>query len=278
MQLVDKQDDAPFGLDNLLEHGLESLFKFAPVLGAGDQRAQVKRHQLLVAQPRRHVALDDPLRQAFDDRRLADARFADQHRIVLGAAAQDLDHAANLLVAADHGVQLALARLFGQVAAVLGQRLVLPFGVVGRHALVAADAGQRLHDAVIVDAVALQQLAHLGLRGGHRQQQMLGGGVIVADIGGDIFGFLQDGGRIAAQPHLHRRAGGARQGGNGLGYAALDQRGVHADLVKDGRHDAALLFQQRLEQMLGLDGRLVILLGQALRLSQRRLGFLCQFF
>ncbi len=38
---------------------------------------------------------------------------------------EDLDDAPNFFVAADHGVELALARLFGQVAAVLGQRLVL---------------------------------------------------------------------------------------------------------------------------------------------------------
>ncbi len=66
--------------------------------------------------------------------------------------------------------------------------------------------------------------------------------------------------------------------GNGLGHAAFDQRGVHPDLVEDGRHDAAFLLEQRLEQMLGLNGRLIILLGQALRLRKRRLGFLCQFF
>ena len=31
----------------------------------------------------RHVAADDPLRQSFDDGRLADAGFADEDRVVL---------------------------------------------------------------------------------------------------------------------------------------------------------------------------------------------------
>ena len=66
----------------------------------------------LVLQHLRHVAGDDSLRQAFDDRRLADAGFADQHRIVLGAAGQHLHHAADLLVTADHRIELAAARLF----------------------------------------------------------------------------------------------------------------------------------------------------------------------
>ena len=57
-----------------------------------------------------HLAVDDALRQAFDDRRLADARLADQHRVVLGAPLQHLDGAADLVVAADHRVELALAR------------------------------------------------------------------------------------------------------------------------------------------------------------------------
>ena len=64
----------------------------------------------LVLQPLGHVAADDALRQPFDDRGLADAGLADQHRVVLGAARQHLDDAADLLVAADDRVELALAR------------------------------------------------------------------------------------------------------------------------------------------------------------------------
>ena len=62
----------------------------------------------LVLQTFRHVAADDPLGQAFDDGRLADTGLADQHGVVLGAARQHLDDAADLLVAADHRIELAL--------------------------------------------------------------------------------------------------------------------------------------------------------------------------
>ena len=41
-----------------------------------------------------HVAVDDPLGQALDDGRLADARLAQQHGVVLRAAAEDLDRRA----------------------------------------------------------------------------------------------------------------------------------------------------------------------------------------
>jgi hypothetical protein len=47
--------------------------------------------------------------------RSCDARFADQYGIVLGSGGRDLDGAANFLVAADHGIELALARRGGEV-------------------------------------------------------------------------------------------------------------------------------------------------------------------
>ena len=95
---------------HLLQHGLQPLLELAAIFRAGDQRAHVERQQLLVLQALRHVAVDDAQRQAFDDGGLADAGLADQHRIVLGAARQHLDGAADFLVAADHRIELAVAR------------------------------------------------------------------------------------------------------------------------------------------------------------------------
>ena len=75
-------------LRDLLDDLLEALLELAAVLGAGDQRADVERHEALVEQGLRHVAGDDALGQALDDGRLADAGLADQHRVVLGPAAR----------------------------------------------------------------------------------------------------------------------------------------------------------------------------------------------
>ena len=52
---------------------------------------------------------DDPQGEALDDGRLADAGLAGQDRVVLPAARQDVDHLADLEVAADDRVDLALA-------------------------------------------------------------------------------------------------------------------------------------------------------------------------
>jgi hypothetical protein len=53
---------------------------------------------------------DDALREALDDGGLAHAGLADEDGIVLGAAREDLDGAADFGVAADDRVELALAR------------------------------------------------------------------------------------------------------------------------------------------------------------------------
>src|SRR3954463_7258998 len=97
---------APGALD-LCEDGLQPLLELAAVLRAGQQRADVEADDATVAQGLRDVAGDDPLGQALDDRGLADARLADQDRVVLRAAREDLDDAANLVVAPDHRVELA---------------------------------------------------------------------------------------------------------------------------------------------------------------------------
>ena len=86
-----------------------------------------------------HVAGDDPLGQPLGDRGLADAGLADQHRVVLRPAREDLDHAADLVVAPDHRVELALRGSVGQIAAVLLERLELLLGVLVGDAVRAAD-------------------------------------------------------------------------------------------------------------------------------------------
>jgi hypothetical protein len=112
-------------LSTALSRSSNSPRYFAPAI----RRAHVEREQLLVLQAFRHVAVDDAQREAFHDRGLADARLADQHRIVLGAAREHLHGAADFLVAPDHRVELAVARRLRQVARVFLQRVI---GVLGR--------------------------------------------------------------------------------------------------------------------------------------------------
>ena len=108
VDLVDEQDRLRV-LGELLQHRLQALLEIAAVFRAGEQRAHVERVDLVVLQELGHVAFVDAAREALGDRRLADAGLADQQRIVLAPAAQHLDHALELVRAADQRIDLAAA-------------------------------------------------------------------------------------------------------------------------------------------------------------------------
>ena len=124
VHLVDEEDVGAGRAGDLLQHGLEPLLEFAAIFGAGDERAEIERQELLVVEAFRHVTIDDAQSETLDDRGLADARLADQHRIVLGPPRQHLDGAADLLIAADDRIELAVARRLGEIAGVFLQRII----------------------------------------------------------------------------------------------------------------------------------------------------------
>ena len=176
VELVDEQDDLALRVLDLVEDGLEPLLELAAVLRAGEQCADVEGDHAPALERLGHVAVDDPLGEALDDRRLADAGVADQHRVVLGPAREHLDDAADLLVAADHRVELARLGVGGQVLAELLERLERRLGVGGGDPL-GVDLGRRLRDLVAVG----QQVADAGRLVGQRQQEVVGRDVLVAE-------------------------------------------------------------------------------------------------
>ena len=188
VHLVDEQDDVAIGGSDFGKHGLQPLLELAAIFGAGNQRAHVERHQLLVLQRFRDVAIDDAQRQPFGDRRLADTGFADQHRIVLGAARQHLDGAADLVVAADDRIELAGAGIGGQISRVLLQCVITLLGArrIGGPALadVVDDLVQRLcgHAGLGQDVGGLGRLLH-----GERLQKTFDGDEAVARLLGQFF-------------------------------------------------------------------------------------------
>ncbi len=121
VQLID-EDDGVLILHQLLHDGFQPLFELAAIFRAGDDERKIESQDALVGQERRHVAIGDALGQAFHDGGFADARLADQHRIVLGAAAQDLHHALQLVIAADQRIERAIHGGLREIAAELGQQ------------------------------------------------------------------------------------------------------------------------------------------------------------
>ena len=203
VQLVDEHDDVRV-LGQLLHDRLEALFELTAILRAGDDERDVERQNPLVGEEVRHVAVDDLLRQPFDDRRLADSRLADEHRVVLRAPAEDLLHPLELDVAPDQRIELGLHRRFGEIAAELGEQRRL------------LDARQRRllveqRDDVLSDGVEPHALLHQD-RGGDRslfakdaEQQVLGADVVVQQPVGLFGRELQDALGFCAEGNLDRR-------------------------------------------------------------------------
>ena len=209
VHLVDEQDVGAGRRRDFLQHGLEPLLELAAIFRAGDQRAHVERQKLLVFEAFRHVAVDDAQRQTFDDRGLADARLADQHRIVLGAARQHLDGAADFLVAPDHRIELAVARRLGQVARVFLQRVV---GVLGRRAVGGAALAQRFDGGVerLRRHAGMARIfpASLPFSSAKREQQPLDGDEAVAGLLARFLGGIED----ARQRRIEINLSGATAG------------------------------------------------------------------
>ena len=205
VDLVDEQQDVAARLD-LLEHLLQALLEVAAVAGAGDEGTEVERVQLLVGERVGHVVVDDLLGEALDDRRLADARLADQHRVVLRAPRQDLHDPFELARPPDDGIERLLARGLGEVAAELVEDLAVATLVVGvlarradagRRLLGAAGAARRTGGALVAREELDDLLADAGQigaeldehLGGHAlaltdeaQQDVLGADVVVAEL------------------------------------------------------------------------------------------------
>ena len=156
MDLVDEQDRARIVLD-LLHDGLQPLLEVAAIARAGEQRAHVEREDGRVLQHLGHLALDDLAGEAFGDGGLADAGIADEQRVVLLPAAEHLDGAQHLLLAADQRIDLAVARLLVEVDAVGVERVLARLALLALDGLILVDAAHRArlrHAGALGDAVA----------------------------------------------------------------------------------------------------------------------------
>ena len=252
VQLVDEEDQVALGVPHLGEDGLQPLLELAAVLRAGEHRADVERPDALALQAFGDVAGDDPLREALDDRGLADAGVADQDRVVLRAAGEDLDHAADLLVAADDRVELAGLRELGQVAAELLERLVGALRVLAGDALAAADRLDLRLELVARDDVECEQ-------------QVLGRDVLVLHPARLVEGLVEHLAERARDVRLLRGALDRRLGAERrLGLRAEARRVRHQLLGK-------LLVEQREQQVLGVELRVAHPARQLLRGCDRLL-------
>jgi len=203
VQLVDEHDDVRvFG--QFLHDRLEALFELTAVFRARDDERDVERKEPLVREEMRDVAVDDLLGEPFDDRGLPDARFADEHGVVLGPAAEHLLHALDFDVAPHERIEVVLHRRFREIAAELGEQ---------RRFLHSRQRGLLVQqrDDVFAHGVEPHPLFHEDGRRNRTlltkdaQQQMLGTDVVVEQAIGLFRRKLQHPLRFRAERDLDRR-------------------------------------------------------------------------
>ena len=191
------------------------------------------------------------LGQALDDGGLADAGLAEQHGVVLGAAAEDLDDALDLVCAADDRVELAFAGQLGQVAAegVQRRRLALAacrrLGALGRRSRLLrprTSAPSRLRTSSRTSSsLSAEVHQHLGgdafLLAQQAQEQVLGADVVVVEAAGLLDGVLDD--------LLGARGVGELAHGDHVGAALDDLLDLEADLLRGRRRGSSARWRRR---------------------------------
>ena len=207
--------------------------------------------------------MDDAPREAFDDGGLADAGLTDEDGVVLGAAGEDLDDAADLLVAADDGVEFALARQIGEVFGVFFEGLELGLGVLVGDALRSAHGGERLEDGVVGCAHGGEGVAgRIAFGFGEGEEEVLGGDEVVLEgvslFAGTVEDLLQGGG------HGGLGAGAGDLGKLGDGGVGPGEELLHADAraFEDGEDDSLAVVEEGGEQVHGQDFRVAVLGGE----------------
>ena len=197
-----------------------------------------------------HVAGDDPLGEALDDGGLADAGLADQHRVVLGTPRQHLDHPADLGVAADHRVELAVLGRPGEVDGVLLQALVRRLRLRAGHPAVAAERGEPLAQPVRREPGVGEQRPRGRLDGGQADQQVLGRDVVVLHRRGQVERPREHAGqRRRGRRLLDGGAAGLRQRLERALGPGGERRGVGAGLADQLARRTVGVAQQRREQV-----------------------------
>ena len=86
VDFVDKQDDVGV-LCQFINHSLDAFLKLSAVFGASHKGSHIKGIDALVEKNSCHLALHDAYGKTLHYGRFTNARFANQHRIVLFATA-----------------------------------------------------------------------------------------------------------------------------------------------------------------------------------------------
>ncbi len=250
VDLVDEDDEVRV-LAQLADDPLQALLELSAVLRAGDDEREIESEDLLGGEENRDRAFHDPRGEALDDRGLADAGLAEEDRVVLRAAREDLDDPLDFLVAADQRIEGPGPRQLRQVAAVLGQERQLLL-LLGDLALL-DERDRLLAHAVEVEAARRQQAAgHAAVDPQQADEQVLRADVGVHHRLGLVRGVGQDLLRLLGERQLGRRGDALDEDPIPLDLAAHVLR-LDVEAAENLLDDVLALAEDPEQQVLGFD-------------------------
>ena len=121
MQLIDEKNHI-LRATNLIHHGLDSLFELATIFCPGYHEREIERDDPFIAQQFRHLPSGDFLSQPFDDGGLSNSCFTEQHWVVFGASAKNLNYAFDFAFTANQGIERTFRSCLREVAAEFGEQ------------------------------------------------------------------------------------------------------------------------------------------------------------
>ena len=106
-----------------LDDRLEALLEVAAKTRAGEQRPRIERVDFGALQLLGHVFGEKTRREPLGHRRLADARFSDEHRVVLAPPAEHFDRPLQLVGTSDERIEQTAPGALREVETVRRQRV-----------------------------------------------------------------------------------------------------------------------------------------------------------
>ena len=275
MQLVDEQDDAAVAGLDVVQNGFQALLKLAAEFRAGNQRAHIQREDGAVFQAVRHVAANNALRKPLGDGRFADARFADQHRVVFRFAGKNTDGVSDFGIAADHRIELVLTSKLNQILTVFFQRVIRRFRIFAGHARAAANGLQRLQKFRLGDIQRGKQRANRAVRFFKQtEEKVLDGNILVAHLLHLVFGLRERLRKRGGHIRLLIAAGNLRQAVDGAFAGRPHLLNVKPQFAHQLADQAVFLTEQGIEQMNLFNLRVAVALRKLLSGLQGLQGFL----
>ena len=275
VQLVNKNNGLAFVLGQVFEHIFQALFKLAAKLGPRQERGHVQRQHALALERIGHFTGHDALGQPLNNRGFSHTGLTNEHRVVLGAALQHLNSAADFVVAPNHRVKLAHAGALGQVHAVFLQGFALLFGISTVHVLPAPHGHNGCVQAFARQAKGLYLFCKVRFGIAQGQHEQLTRHKLVAPLDRLFFRCLQEADHVA--PHLHLFLA-LHFGQFFHGSVGCSQQRLRIDpgALQQGL-GAVFLAQHGSHHVGGLDIGVVLTQGRALGVRQGFLEFGGQF-